>query len=389
MSSSYGEAVRVSIFGQSHSEAIGCVVDGLPAGFDIDLERLQGFLSRRAPGHSDTSTPRREEDRPRILSGLVDGHTCGAPLSAVIENTNTRSQDYAGLRRVPRPGHADYPALVRYRNYHDVAGGGHFSGRLTAPLCIAGGIALQVLERALGIRVVAHISSLGPSGVVDLPLDALEWRPEQAEAILANPLPCVSREAALAMREVILDAKDGADSVGGIIECVAYSMPAGIGDPMFDGIENRIARIAFGIPAVKGVQFGAGFGAARMLGSDDNDPWRIRDGRVRPETNRAGGILGGITTGAPVVWSCAVKPTASIGMRQRSVDLAEGTDAELVVHGRHDPCIVPRAVPVAEAACALALLDALVAEGALPLPAPAPQAKGSAAPKAPTATDQK
>ena len=177
--------------------------------------------------------------------------------------------------------------------------------------------------------------------------------------------------------------------MGGIIECVAYGMPAGIGDPMFDGIENRIARIAFGIPAVKGVQFGAGFGAARMLGSDDNDPWRIRDGRVRPETNRAGGILGGITTGAPVVWSCAVKPTASIGMRQRSVDLAEGTDAELVVHGRHDPCIVPRAVPVAEAACALALLDALVAEGALPLPAPAPQAKGSAAPKAPAATDQK
>ena len=372
MSSSYGDAVRVSIFGQSHSEAIGCTVDGLPAGFHVDLDRLQSFLDRRAPGRSDTSTSRCEGDRPRILSGLVDGHTCGAPLAAVIENTNTRSQDYSGLRRTPRPGHADYPAFVRYRNYHDVAGGGHFSGRLTAPLCVAGGIALQVLEQALGIRVVAHIQALGPGPVTDERLDRLSFRPEQAEAILANHLPCVSRQSADLMRTCILDAKDRMDSVGGIVECVAYGMPAGVGDPMFDGLENRIARVAYGIPAVKGVEFGAGFSATRLYGSQDNDPWRAEDGRVTPETNNAGGILGGISTGAPVVVRCAVKPTASIGVGQRSVDLLERKDAELVVRGRHDPCIVPRAVPVVEAAVALALLDALVADGALPLPEPAP-----------------
>ena len=374
MSSSFGDAVRVTIFGQSHSEAIGCVVDGLPAGFPVDLDELQAFLERRAPGRSDTSTTRTEPDRPRILSGLADGRTCGAPLAAQIENTNTRSQDYANLRRKPRPGHADYPAFVRYRNYHDVAGGGHFSGRLTAPLCVAGGIAKQVLAQALGVHVVAHVASLGPAGIADEPLDALRERPEQREAILANHLPCVSAHAADAMRKRILEAKDAMDSVGGVVECAAYGMPAGVGDPMFDGLENRIARVVFGIPAVKGVQFGVGFGAARLLGSQDNDPWRVEGDEVRPETNNAGGILGGISTGAPVVLSCVVKPTASIGQRQRSVDLAELADAELVVKGRHDPCIVPRAVPVVEAAVAFALLDALVSEGRLPLPAPNPLA---------------
>ena len=368
MSSTFGDAVRVSVFGQSHSEAIGCMVDGIPAGFKVDLDRLQAFLDRRAPGQTDTATSRRESDHIRILSGLVGGHTCGAPLAAIIENTNTRSQDYDGLRRVPRPGHADYPAFVRYRNYHDVAGGGHFSGRLTAPLCIAGGVALQVLETALDIHVVAHIATLGPNEICDEPLDDQTYRPKQAAAIASHTMPCVSAEAADGMRACILDAKNHKDSVGGIIECVAYGMPTGIGDPMFDGLENRIARVAFGIPAVKGLQFGAGFEAARLLGSTNNDPWVIHDGRVVPETNHAGGILGGLSTGAPLVWSCVVKPTSSIGQRQRSVDLAQGSETDLVVRGRHDPCIVPRAVPVAEAACALALLDALVCDAALPKP---------------------
>lgn len=372
MSSTFGNVVRTTIFGQSHSEAIGCVVDGMPAGFDIDEARLQAFLERRAPGRSDTSTTRREPDRVRFLSGIVSGHTTGAPIAAEIQNTNTRSQDYSNLRRSPRPGHADWPAFVRYRNYHDVAGGGHFSGRLTAPLCVAGGMALQVLDAALGIHVVAHISQLGTSGIRDLPLDPLTERPEQAEAILGNHLPCVSSDAADAMRQAILQAKDAMDSVGGVIECVAYGMPAGVGDPMFDGLENRIARVVFGVPAVKALEFGAGVGTARLLGSQDNDPWRMVEGRVRPETNNAGGILGGISTGAPVRIRCTVKPTASIGLPQRSVDLAHGEDAELVVKGRHDPCIVPRAVPVIEAALALALLDALVEDGALPLPEPAP-----------------
>lgn len=372
MGSSIGSSVRLSIFGQSHSEAIGCVVDGLPAGIEVDLDELQAFLDRRAPGRSDTSTARREADRPRILSGLADGRTCGAPLSAIIENANTRSQDYEGLRRVPRPGHADYPAYVRYGNHHDVAGGGHFSGRLTAPLCIAGGIALQALRQALGIHVVAHVSQLGPSRIQDTHLNDMVYDGAQATAILANELPCIDAAAARAMHEEVLAAKSKLDSVGGIIECVAYGMPAGVGDPMFAGLENRIASMAYGIPAVKGVEFGAGFGSAALLGSQNNDPYRLKNGHVLTEKNDAGGILGGISTGMPIVWRAAVKPTPSIGQRQESVDLGLCKNAELVVHGRHDPCIVPRAVPVVEAACALALLDALVDDGAFPTPGPAP-----------------
>ncbi len=371
MSSTYGESLKTTIFGQSHSAAIGCTVEGLPAGIEVNLDELQAFLNRRAPGRGDTSTPRKEADRPHFLSGLVDGHTCGAPLTAVIENTNTRSQDYEALRRIPRPGHADYPAYVRYGNHHDVAGGGHFSGRLTAPLCIAGGIALQALEKALGIRIVAHIAQLGPEKAADEPLNPASFEEAQAQAILANELPCISTQAARDMHEAVLAAKQNLDSVGGVIECVAYGMPAGVGDPMFDGLENRIAKAAFGIPAVKGVEFGAGFGAAALLGSQNNDPYRMEGGVPVPQTNNAGGILGGISTGAPIVWRCAVKPTPSIGLGQQSVDLAAGEDSPLTVRGRHDPCIVPRAVPVVEAACALALMDALVAEGKFPTPAPA------------------
>lgn len=370
MASSIGHSVRLTIFGQSHSEAIGCTVEGLPAGIEVDLDELQAFLERRAPGRSDTSTARREPDRPRILSGLVDGHTCGAPLSAIIENTNTRSQDYDGLRRVPRPGHADYPAFVRYGNHHDVAGGGHFSGRLTAPLCIAGGIALQALA-AMNIQVVAHIAQLGPERVTDATLNDLAYEPIQRKAILSNELPCIDAGAARAMHESVLAAKGELDSVGGVIECAAYGMPAGVGDPMFDGLENRIAALAYGIPAVRGVEFGAGFGAAALCGSQNNDPWRERGDAVVTTTNNAGGILGGISTGMPIVWRAAVKPTPSIGKRQDSVDLALGENADLVVRGRHDPCIVPRAVPVVEAACALALLDALVDDGAYAVPAAA------------------
>lgn len=359
MASVYGNALRLSIFGQSHSPAIGCSIDGLPAGIAVDLDRLQAFLDRRAPGRSATSTARREADAPEFIAGITDGHTNGAPVAAIIRNGNTRSQDYDELRRKPRPGHADWPADVKYRGYQDVAGGGHFSGRLTAPLCVAGGIALQALE-ARGIRIAAHIASLGPEPICDTPLDPMKPNRVQLDAILANPLPCVSASAATRMRACILDAKNDLDSVGGIVECVAYGVPAGLGDPMFDGIENRIAKIAFGIPAVKGVEFGAGMAAARLRGSQNNDPYRMDGDAVRPQTNHAGGILGGITTGMPVVWRMAVKPTPSIGQRQQSVDLVARSDAELVVHGRHDPCIVPRAVPVAEAACALALLDALL-----------------------------
>ena len=362
MASVYGNVLHLSIFGQSHSPAIGCSLDGVPAGIAVDAEALQRFLDRRAPGRDETATTRKEADAPEFIAGITNGHTNGAPIAAIIRNGNTRSQDYDNLRRIPRPGHADYPAQVKYRGFQDVAGGGHFSGRLTAPLCIAGGIAKQALE-ARGVSIVAHIASLGPDSIPDTPLDPMRMSAVQAEAILNNPLPCVSAMAAKAMRARIVEAKNDLDSVGGVIECVAYGVPAGLGDPMFDGVENRIARIAFGIPAVKGVEFGAGFAAAQLLGSQDNDPYRMEDGKVRPQSNSAGGILGGITTGMPIVCRIAVKPTASIGRHQDSVDLETGEDADLVVRGRHDPCIVPRAVPVAEAACALAIMDAMLEDG--------------------------
>lgn len=359
MSSMLGTALRVSIFGESHAPAIGCSIDGMPAGVPLDLDELQNFLDRRAPGRDATATTRREADRARILCGVVDGHTTGAPIAAIIENENTRSQDYDELRRVPRPGHADYPARIRYNGFNDVAGGGHFSGRLTAPLCIAGGIALQALAQR-GIRIAAHIANLGPQGIPDTPLNHMELDEDQLTRLSSHGFPCIDEGAAEAMRGCILDARNDLDSVGGVIECVAYGVPAGLGDPMFDGIENRIARVAFGIPAVKGVDFGAGFSAANLRGSQNNDPYRMDHGNVAPQANNAGGILGGISTGMPIVWQMAVKPTPSIGKKQQSVDLDAECDADLVVRGRHDPCIVPRAVPVAEAVCAVALLDLIL-----------------------------
>lgn len=360
MSSTYGHSLCLSIFGQSHSEAIGCSLDGVPAGVPIDLDALQAFCDRRAPGRDETSTKRKEADRVHVLCGLHEGHTCGAPFAAIIENTNTRSADYSGLRRVPRPGHADWPAYVRYGNWHDVAGGGHFSGRLTAPLCIAGGIAIQALAQK-GIQVCAHIQRV--ANIEDARINDLAFDKAQREAVLANSLPCIDESAAQAMRRTILAARDDLDSVGGIVECAVYGVPAGIGDPMFDGIENRIAQIAFGIPAVKGVEFGAGFAVAHMRGSQDNDPYRVKCGTVSPVSNNAGGALGGITTGAPIVFRLAFKPTPSIAKEQLSVDLEDCCDTELSIRGRHDPCIVARAVPVVEAAAALAVLDTMLDDG--------------------------
>ena len=377
MASNIGNVLTLQIFGQSHSAGIGCTLDGLPAGIPVDMERLQAFMARRAPGARDTSTPRKEADELEVLGGIVDGHTCGAPFAAVIRNTNTRSRDYSELRVHPRPGHADYPAWVKYGNMHDVAGGGHFSGRLTAPLCAAGGIALQALEQH-GVTVAAHILELGAtaqeSRAIDVSYDELAQREEPyaitppvreiavtGENFARCGMPMIDARQADLARSLILDAADDLDSIGGVIECGVWGLHAGVGDPMFDGMENRIARMAFGIPAVKGVEFGAGFGAANLLGSENNDPYTYDDaGRVRVVTNNAGGILGGISTGAPIIWRAAVKPTPSIGMRQHTVDLDTGKDAPLTVRGRHDPCIVPRAVPVVEAACALAVLDALL-----------------------------
>lgn len=356
MSSTYGEHLKLSIFGQSHGAGIGMVLDGIPAGLPVDLDALQEFLNRRAPGQNDYSTPRKEEDRPEFLAGLLDGYTCGAPISALIRNKNTRSGDYANLKDCPRPGHADYTAQVKYRGYQDSAGGGHFSGRLTAPLCIAGGLCKQWLETR-GISVGAHIASI--AGISDKPFDPMEPQLQQVGRIF----PVLDVEAGEAMRAAVAQAKAEQDSVGGVIECAVTGLPVGLGEPMFGGVEGRIAQIVYGIPAVKGVEFGIGFGCANLWGSQNNDAFRMVDGTVVTQTNNAGGILGGITDGMPLIFRAAFKPTPSISQEQKSVSLSGGTNQPLIIKGRHDPCIVPRAVPVVEAAAAIAIMDMLLEAG--------------------------
>ena len=357
MSSYLGKNLHVSVFGQSHAQAIGVTVDGLPAGERVDMEQLQAFLDRRAPGRDATATPRKEADAPKFLCGLVDDVTCGAPLCALIENTNTRSKDYDKLKDVPRPGHADYTAQIRYGGFQDVRGGGHFSGRLTAPLCIAGGIAIQILQRR-GIEIAAHIRSIGEAE--DRPFDALGESKETLQNLKNKKFPVLDEAAEDAMRAVVMQARSEGDSVGGVVECIVTGLPAGVGDPMFGGVEGRLAAALFGIPAVKGVEFGAGFEVARMRGSENNDPFVVKEGKIVTTTNHAGGILGGITTGMPVVFRLAFKPTPSISREQDSISLSRGAGEKLSVEGRHDPCIVPRAVPVAEATAALVLLDMLL-----------------------------
>ncbi len=355
MSSVYGEHIKLSIFGQSHSAAIGMSLDGIPAGLPVDEAKLQAFLARRAPGSSGLTTGRTEADRPEFLSGLVEGHTCGAPIAAIIHNTDVRSKDYSEIADKPRPGHADFTAQMKYGGYQDVRGGGHFSGRLTAPLCIAGGICLQLL-RQQGIRIAAHILAVGEAR--DRMFDPMGEAPATLDALAKKPLAVLEPEAAEAMEQEILSAKADANSVGGTIECIVQGLPAGLGDPMFDGLENRIAQAVFAIPAVKGLEFGAGFAAAGMRGSEHNDAFCIEGDHVVTKTNNHGGILGGISTGMPILFRAAFKPTPSIGQQQDTVSLSGGCNATLTVQGRHDPCIVPRAVPCVEAAAALAVYDA-------------------------------
>lgn len=351
MSSMTGKNIKVSVFGQSHSEAIGVVIDGLPTGFKVDMEKIYTFMARRAPGNNAFSTARKEADKPEVLSGLVDGKTCGAPLCAVIYNTNTRSGDYANLKDCPRPSHADYAASVKYKGFNDVAGGGHFSGRLTAPLCFAGAVCMQILE-SRSIKIKAHIYSI--TNIKDTPFDMVNITDED---IASKDFPVINDCAGKQMQEAILSAKSEADSVGGVIECAVTGVPAGFGDPMFDGVENIIAKNIFGIPAVKGIEFGNGFEASSLLGSANNDSYKIENGKVVTKTNNSGGITGGITTGMPIVFKAAFKPTPSIGKEQDSVSISKKTDEKLIIRGRHDPCIVQRAVPVVEAVAAISMLD--------------------------------
>ena len=353
MSSTYGDNLKLSIFGQSHGPAIGMTLDGIPAGLPVDPEKLQLFLNRRAPGQAGWSTPRKEADQPEFLAGLLDGFTCGAPIAAVIHNRNTRSADYEDLKDRPRPGHADYTAQIKYGGFQDSAGGGHFSGRLTAPLCIAGGLCLQWLQD-MGISIGAHIAAIG--GISDTPFDPIEPQLKQVD----KDFPVISPAAAEAMVSAIFQAKAEGDSLGGVIECAITGLPAGLGEPMFGGVESKLAQILYGIPAVKGLEFGAGFSAATLRGSAHNDAYTLRDGQITLETNRCGGILGGITNSMPVLLRVALKPTASIALQQQTVQLSTREITSVQVQGRHDPCIVPRAVPVVEAACAIAIYDLIL-----------------------------
>ena len=352
MSSTCGENIKVTVFGQSHSAAIGMTLEGVPAGESIDMEELRAFLRRRAPGQNAWSTARKEEDIPEFLAGLKDGVSCGTPITAIIRNTDARPRDYEALRNVPRPGHADYTAFVKYGESADFSGGGHFSGRLTAALCIAGGICIQILRRE-GVEIISRIAQTGP----------VKDRGELLSSTAENAFPTVNKDSGLEMQGYIASCKADGDSAGGIIECKVLGLPAGLGDPMFDGMENRIARLVFGIPACKGIEFGAGFGAALLRGSENNDPFDIEDGRIITKTNNCGGILGGITDGMPLVFRAAFKPTPSIAREQESVDLSTMEKETLKVSGRHDPCIVPRAVPVVEAAAAIAVYDAFLSRG--------------------------
>lgn len=358
MSSTWGNHIKLSIFGGSHTEAIGVVIDGLPAGETIDFDAILSQMARRAPGRDKSSTPRKESDTPHILSGLLDGVLTGAPLAAVIENTNTRSKDYSELKVHPRPGHADYTGSVRYKNANDIRGGGHFSGRLTACMVFAGAVCRQLLEKR-SVVIGGHVLSVG--SVQDEEFDSVNVSKEELSALSQRYFPVRGEGVEEAMRQEIESARMAQDSIGGVVECAVVGMPAGIGSPMFGGVENVLASIIYGVPAVKGVEFGDGFGVATLHGSENNDPYYYDEaGKVKTRTNHAGGILGGITTGMPIVFRAAVKPTPSISREQDTVDLVTGENAKLSVHGRHDPCIVPRAVPVIESAAAIALLDMMM-----------------------------
>ena len=358
MGSYFGNNIRISVFGQSHSEGIGIVIDGFPAGFSINREALNNFMSRRAPGRNDYSTKRKEADEPVFLSGIVDDVTCGAPICAVITNSDTRSKDYKNIMDIPRPAHADYSAQCKFGGYQDVRGGGHFSGRLTAPLCIAGAICMQYLADK-GIHIGAHISSI--SDISDVRFNPLGEPVELLDSIKASDFPVIDPSAKEAMCTKILEAKADADSVGGTIECIVTGLPAGIGEPMFGGLENIISSAVFAVPAIKGIEFGNGFACAALRGSENNDPfYYTEDGSIRTATNNHGGILGGISSGMPLLFRVAVKPTPSIGKEQHSISFSEGKDSPLVIHGRHDPCILQRAVPCIEAVTAIALADLLI-----------------------------
>jgi chorismate synthase len=358
----FGRRFRVGIFGSSHGPEVGVTVDGIPAGTVVDAVRIQAELDRRRPVGRRLATRRQEEDRLIVDRGVVDGRSDGRQFRAHVANEDVKREPYDRLRDTPRPGHADYPARVRYGDGADLSGGGIFSGRMTVGLVIAGSIARTMLSTR-GVEIAAFTRSIGPieaTVVEDLPLTDL------AAAAAANEVGTPDADAARRMEAAIGDARRDGDSLGGVIEVRATGVPVGLGEPFFDSVESAIAHAAFSVPAVKAIEFGAGFRAARMRGSEHNDPYVVRGGEIRTETNHAGGVLGGLATGMPLVFRVAVKPASSIARPQRTVHLSTRAPAELVVTGRHDPCIVPRAIVVLEGVTAFTLADLALAGGFLP-----------------------
>ena len=355
MSSQWGRNIRISVFGESHGSAVGAVVEGLPAGFEPDIEELHRQMARRSPAGKAYATKRHETDEIEFQSGIWRGRLTGSPLCILIKNKDQHSASYPASMDLPRPGHADFTAHVRYGGAEDYRGGGHFSGRLTAPIVAAGALAMQLLSKR-GVVIGSHIRRIGE--VADRDWDGTALSPDLLRDMGRSAFPVLREDTAARMLAAIERARMALDSLGGEIETAAVGLPAGIGSPMTDGVESRLASLLFAIPAVKGVEFGAGFSFCSMKGSEANDPFAVEEGAVKTQTNHNGGLLGGITTGMPLVFRVAVKPTPSIALTQKTVSLQSLTECELEIKGRHDPCIVPRAVPVVEAAAALALLDA-------------------------------
>ena len=362
MSSNFGKCLEISIFGESHGPLVGVCIDGLTAGCDIDMEYINKQMARRAPGNDPGATQRKEPDIPVIKTGSYRGKTTGAPLMAVIENTNTRSVDYENIELVPRPSHSDYPAYVKYGGHNDIRGGGHFSGRLTACMVFAGALCRSIL-RDYDITIGGHVYSIG--NAYDDKFDMCEVDKDLLNRLSSEYFAVINEDIKVDMQDIIMLAKKDCNSVGGIIEVAVCGIPAGVGFPMFRGVENVISQAVFAVPAVKGIEFGAGFDFSCMTGVSGNDQYKMSCNTVKTMTNNNGGILGGITTGMPIVFRAAVKPTSSIATEQRSVNLATMQNTKLVVKGRHDPCIVPRALPVIESAAAIAVFDLLLENGTI------------------------
>lgn len=356
MSSQIGNKIKVTVFGESHGSAIGMVMDNPPAGLKLDFDYISAQNKRRAPGNDKTSTPRKEADEPEFLSGVKNGITTGAPIAVSIRNTNTKSGDYENLKYTPRPSHADYAAYVHYNGNNDVSGGGHFSGRLTAPIVTAGAI-LRLYLKEKGVEIGGHILKIG--SVEDDRFDLVNVDANTLKSLSKSNFALLNSKAEEKMRAEVEAARSDGDSIGGMLEIAITGLPAGIGGPMFEGVENEIAKAVFGIPAVKGIEFGAGFDFAEMRGSQANDSMFYDNGKVVCLTNNNGGITGGLTNAMPIVFRVVIKPTPSIARPQQTVDLKKGINTEIIVKGRHDPCIVPRALPAIEAVTAIAVANLL------------------------------